>query len=231
MSDKDPIRLFVGADNREAVGLHVFLQSLVETTPHVSVEFLGGEQADGSNRFTYERYRVPERCGWKGRAIFLDASDMLLRANLRELYDLFDPHCAVQVVKHDYRTKHPRKYLGTDMESVNVDYPRKNWSSVILWNCAHLSHLHAQDKLRGIDGSFLHRFAWLEDDLIGELPSAWNHLVGEQEYDRDAKLAHFTLGIPGFQSYRAADYSEEWWDTFDRSQRGLQPARTITSER
>jgi hypothetical protein len=41
-------------------------------------------------------------------------------------------HCfnkAVAVVKHDYKTKHRRKYIGTPLEADNADYPRKNWSS------------------------------------------------------------------------------------------------------
>lgn len=135
---------------------------------------------------------------------------MLLRAPLKELWGLFDPSKAVQVVKHDYRTKHPRKYIGTPMEAPNADYPCKNWSSLILWNNGHRAHYEAREKLRGFDGAYLHRFAWLQDHEIGELPMEWNWLADEYGANPQAKLLHWTAGIPGFEHYKNAPHADEW---------------------
>lgn len=209
------MRVFCGFDHRESEGWSAFTRSVVEhCTDPVALIPLSGAQRDGTNAFTYERFRIPDICGWAGDALFLDGSDMLLRADLADLERLRDRRYAVQVVKHDYRTQHPRKYLGTPMEAANRDYPRKNWSSVVIWNCGHIAHFRARERIREAiaagDGAFLHRFGWLSDDLIGELPFEWNLLVSEYPYNAKAKLAHFTCGIPCWPAYAGCDYADEW---------------------
>ena len=214
------LKVFCGYDKREAIGFHVFVQSLIERSS-IPLEIipLSGEQRDGTNAFIYARFLVPHLCNFQGRAIFLDASDMLMRADIAELVALFDDSKAVQVVQHDYQTRSPRKYIGTDMEAKNADYPRKNWSSLILWNCEHQFHrCLTPGFVRTSTGSFLHRFGWLPDSLIGALPNAWNRLVGEQ--DGEAKIAHWTLGIPGIEHYSKSAYADEWRATLDRMLRG-----------
>lgn len=120
------------------------------------------------------------------------------------------------VVKHAYETQHERKYLGTPMESDNLDYPRKNWSSLILWNCGHRANrILTRDFVAEAGGKFLHRFEWLKDDLIGELPLEWNWLVGEYEDNADVKIAHHTLGIPAFREY--ARREKTWHRAFLRT--------------
>lgn len=217
------IRLYCGFDPREAIGFHTFVQSVIENTKsHPAIISLSGDQQDGSNAFTYARFRIPELCGWAGWAIFVDASDMLMRADISELWEMRDQKKAVQVVKHDYQTKHQRKYVGTELETDNKDYPRKNWSSVMLINCGHKAHSDHRDLLRGHDGPMLHRLSWLDDELIGELPAGWNHLVGEYQRNPKAKLAHFTLGIPCFDSYMECEFAEEWRDAAAKATRGMQ---------
>lgn len=162
----------------------------------------------GTNAFTYSRFDVPALCDYRGWAIWADGADMLCKASLEELMDCRDSSKAVQVVKHEYRTKHPRKYLGTPMEADNLDYPRKNWSSLILWNCSHTKHFEVHWH-KGVD---LHRFKWLDDSDIGELPAEWNVLVGEQPIPKDPKILHYTLGIPSFRQYRHCEASEPWFE-------------------
>jgi hypothetical protein len=220
------IRLFTGYDKREAAGWHNCVQSLVDTsTNYRLMPPLSGPQGDGTNAFTYERFKVLELCNWAGPAIFLDASDMLLRDDISKLAELFDKTKAVQVVKHDYRTRHPRKYVGTPMEANNPDYDRKNWSSVNLFNAGHLSHWNARNRIRAAiekgDGKFLHRFAWLKDSEIGELPVEWNWLADEFGENKNAKLLHWTAGYPGFKHYADAPMSDHWHAS----------ARTFHSER
>ena len=216
------IRIFAGYDPRESVGYHVFCQSVIEhTTEPVAITPFYGKQRDGTNAFIYQRFLVPYFTGFKGKAIFMDASDMLMLTNIAELHKLFDMTKAVQVVKHDYKTKHKKKYIGTKMEAKNEDYPRKNWSSMILWNCEHpANRCLTPDYVDDHAGSELHRFSWLPDKLTGDLPGEWNVLVGEQD-NPNAKIAHYTLGIPEFTHYKYCDYAQQWFNTKSRMLDGL----------
>ena len=209
--------LFVGYDPRESAVFTVFNQSVIQHTSvpvlicplhQKSLDFDG--QQDGTNAFIFSRYLIPYLMEYEGFAIFCDG-DMILRDDLKKLWDLRDPKYAVQVVKHDYKTRHHRKYIGSSIESRNVDYPRKNQSSVMIWNCSHPSNrVLTKELVSEAGGAFLHRFQWLKDDEIGDLPKEWNHLVREQEHNPEAKLVHFTLGAPGFEHYMRDDYSWEW---------------------
>ena len=216
MSRGDPmLQVFTGFDQREAAGWHCFVQSVVRHAREpVSICALHGDQRDGTNAFTYARFLVPYLCSFRGTAVFLDGADMLLRADINDLAALADPTKAVQVVKHKYSTKHPRKYVGTDMEAPNDNYPRKNWSSVVIWNCAHYGNRQlTPDYIAAHDGKHLHRFAWLTDDRIGSLSLEWNWLVDEYGENTYAKLLHWTAGIPAFPHYSRATHSNEWHET------------------
>jgi len=144
--------------------------------------------------------------GYKGWAIFMDG-DMILRDDVTKLWDMRDESKAVMVVKHDYKTRMTKKYLG----SKNENYPRKNWSSVILWNCGHEENrIVTTDFVSNATGAQVHRFTWLEDSLIGELPIEWNWLPDEFGKNEDAKLLHFTLGTPCFHDFADSPMAEEW---------------------
>lgn len=213
------ISIFVGFDAREAAAYHTFCQSLItKATRPVSIVPLAlpllrdykETHTDGSNAFIYSRFLVPHLCNFSGWAIFVDG-DMVLDADISELWNLRDDSCAVQVVKHDYHTKAKWKYIGTSMQTHNADYPRKNWSSVILWNCAHpANRVLTPEYVMGASGAKLHRFAHLTDDEIGSLPAEWNWLVEEMPPNDDAKLYHYTLGVPGIEHYRDCDHADKW---------------------
>jgi hypothetical protein len=167
-------------------------------------------QRDGTNAFIYSRFLVPQLMDYQGWAVYMD-SDMLLRDDLVKLWDQRDEAKAVMVVHHEYHTKHRRKLIGTPMECDNADYPRKNWSSMMLWNCAHpQNRILTTEFVSDAPGSVLHRFSWLKDDLVGSIATDWNHLVGEYQLTDKAKLVHFTHGAPCFSHYRKCDYSAEW---------------------
>jgi lipopolysaccharide biosynthesis glycosyltransferase len=215
------IPIFVGFDPREEAGTHVFTSSLLEhasspfsVTPlHAPLfrSFYAPGQRDGSNAFTYTRFLIPFLQGFTGSAIFCDGADMLCKADISELWALRNPYCPVQVVKHDYKTKWPRKYLGTQMEADNRDFDRKNWSSVMLINCMHMSWRQmTPEKVQAMSGEELHRFSWMEDRDIGELPVEFNWLADEYGPNRDAKILHWTAGVPLMKAHanvaHAADY-------------------------
>jgi lipopolysaccharide biosynthesis glycosyltransferase len=211
------ITCYVGFDPREAAAYHVWTQSVIERSsqPVAFIPLHGpmlqnfDGQQDGTNAFIYSRFLVPFLCGYEGFALFVDG-DMVVLEDLAKLWALRDTTKALQVVKHDYKTKHPRKYIGTPMESDNLDYPGKNRSSVILWNCSHPKNRRLTRELVGeAGGQFLHRFSWLNDEDIGELPPQWNALALEQDISC-ASLIHYTLGIPGIEHYKHCDGAEHW---------------------
>jgi lipopolysaccharide biosynthesis glycosyltransferase len=149
--------------------------------------------------------------------VFADG-DMICQGDLKELIEMADPSKALMVVKHNYETKASKKYLG----NVNENYPRKNWSSVILWNCEHPKHkILTPTFVSKQTGKYLHRFSWLEDDEIGELPIEWNWLATEYDRNEKAKLIHFTLGTPCFKDYQNSDMAEIWYDYYQNTQKGF----------
>ena len=208
------IRLFIGYDPREAVVYHVCANSVIRhasqplaLTP-LALFNLGYRERhrDGINQFIYSRFLVPQLMDFHGWALYIDG-DMLLRADIAELWALRDDSKAVLCVQHDYRTKMREKYLGAK----NEDYPRKNWSSVVLWNCAHPANRALTTAfVEGATGAQLHRFTWLSDDLIGSLPKVWNWLPDELGPNPQAKLLHWTLGAPCFHEFADAPMAEEW---------------------
>jgi lipopolysaccharide biosynthesis glycosyltransferase len=134
--------------------------------------------------------------------------DMILRDDIDKLWQLRNDKHAVMVVKHDYKTKMTTKYLG----SKNENYPCKNWSSVILWNCSHpKNRVLTPEFIQTSTGAQLHRFTWLPDeDDIGSLPIEWNWLPDELGANTDAKLLHYTLGTPSFHDFSTTPMGAEW---------------------
>jgi len=209
------IPIFIGYDPREAIAYHVCSNSIVRhATNTVSITPLAlnvlkeykETHTDGSNHFIYSRFLVPHLMNYNGWAIFMDG-DMLLRSDISELWNLRDDSKAVMVVKHDYQTRLAEKYLGAR----NDNYPRKNWSSVILWNCAHpANRVITTEFVMRATGAQVHRFTWLDDLFIGELPKEWNWLPDEYGENVNAKLLHYTLGTPSFHDFATTPMGNEW---------------------
>ena len=212
----DPVRIFVGFDPREAVAYHVCVQSIIENCSRPErLEFhpVTGERRDGSNAFVYERFLIPHRCNFVGTALFMDG-DMIVRGDVCELFDSTIAYEGVRVVKHEYRTAYPIKFGGV----INEDYPRKNWSSVVLWNCNFYPHrVLTPEFVAAATGSYLHQFEWLKDENIGSLPAEWNRLVLEQPVRETDRLLHYTIGIPAFAEYAACEAADEWHATLGRA--------------
>ena len=220
------IRIVIGFDQREAVAYHTFCQSILEKasapvsfTPLVlgSLKGFSETHTDGSNAFIYSRFLTPWLMDFNGWAIFADG-DMICLDDIAKLWALRDETKAVQVVQHNYQTKALDKYLGNK----NENYPRKNWSSLILWNCAHPKHkLLTPEFVMKQTGAFLHRFTWLEDADVGALPKEWNWLTTEYEDNYQASLLHYTLGAPCFADYKNAEMSDVWHAAHERINDGM----------
>ena len=220
------IKIVVGFDQRESVAYHTFVQSIIEKSslpvifmPLVMRALSGYKEThtDKSNDFIYSRFLSPYLNSFQGWAIFADG-DMICQADIKELWDLRDESKALLVVKHNYQTKVHKKYLG----NINENYPRKNWSSVILWNCKHPKHkILTPEFIANQTGKYLHRFSWLDDNDIGELPKEWNWLAIEYPENKNAKLIHYTLGTPCFKEYEDTDMADLWHETYRRANEGF----------
>lgn len=153
------------------------------------------------------RFLVPWLCRHEGLALFTDG-DVLFREDVARLFALADARYAVQVVQHAPGTQ----AAGIKMDGQAQDlYARKNWSSVILFNCGHPANRALGPALvNAAPGRDLHRFCWLDDAQIGALPARWNVLVGEED-DPDPAIAHFTLGVPDMPGYEHQPWSDEWY--------------------
>lgn len=224
--NNDLIPIVIGYDKREAVAYHTFCQSILEKTSQpvsfvpLVLNALSTYQethSDGSNSFIYSRFLTPFLMSYEGWAIFADG-DMICKDDITKLWNLRDESKAVMCVQHDYKTKAKDKYLGNK----NQDYPRKNWSSLVLWNCKHLNNkILTPEFVMNQTGAYLHRFTWLDDDLIGSIPKEWNWLTTEYDDNYEAKILHYTLGTPCFKEYENCSMSEEWHSVHKRTQDGM----------
>jgi hypothetical protein len=216
------IKVFIGYDPVESVAWHTMAASIYRQSSRpvaivpINLQNLNGiltrpRDPKQSNEFSFSRFLVPYLCNFEGQAIFFDC-DQMLRTDIAEIFTAIDeqPAKAVYVVKHTYEPRDDIKYLNT----VQYKYPRKNWSSVVLWNCEHVKNrVVTPEFVNNSEGLKLHRFTWLDDNDIGDLDIRWNWLVGE--YDDppdDVKNVHWTVGGPYFHEYERSDFSNEWFE-------------------
>ena len=216
------LNVYIGYDPRESVAFYTLAHSILRRSSiPVSIAPLMQGQLKGlyrrergpteSTEFSLTRFLVPALSEFRGWSIFMDC-DMLCRADIAGLAREMErqPDKAVLVCQHDYVPKTQRKFLG----HVQTKYPRKNWSSLMLFNNARCRALSA-DYVNSASGLDLHRFAWTDDAAIGALPLEWNWLVGEYDYHAGAKIVHYTIGGPYFDAYRSCDYAGEWFAEFE----------------
>lgn len=218
-----PLRIFIGYDPKETPAYHVLAHSIlrqasvpVAITPlartQLSQVYTRERSATESTEFSITRFLVPYLCGYDGPAVFLDC-DMLVQADITELllHAVVNPDKAVLVCQHDYTPSDTTKFLGQPQTA----YPRKNWSSVMVFNTQHCRAL-TPAYVNTASGLELHRFLWTTDDQIGSLPLEWNWLVDEYAPNATAKNLHWTTGGPWFTDYALATHAERWYAERDR---------------
>jgi len=186
------LNIFVGYDPRQPVSYNVLAQSiLTRSSQPVAITPLVIQQLplkrQGLTPFTFSRFLVPYLNGFKGWALFLDI-DMILMDDISKLFAMADSKYAVMVSKNKVRFE---------------------WASAILFNCAHpANQVLTPEFIETADR--LHQISWLKDDEIGEFPGEWNHLVGYDKPRTDAKLVHYTQGVPAYELTADSEYAKEW---------------------
>ncbi len=217
------LRVFIGWDSRFPEPADVLAYSLRKHSS-IALEIRYLKLAElplrrahdplASTEFTYSRFLVPWLCNYQGTALFMD-NDMLCLGDIKELAELDMRPYALRVVKHDYHPTNTVKMYGCPQTT----YPRKNWSSLMLMDCAKL-RLWTREVVETQSGAYLHRFQDIPDEQIGDLPRTWNTLDWMDEHTR---LIHYTNGGPWFEAYRNHPHADVWYQARDEMYR----ARTL----
>ena len=222
--------IYIGYDAREAEAFAVCRHSIQRYAPDIPIHALElghlrdaglywrpTSKRDGklwddiseapmATEFAISRFLTKELAG-EGWALFMD-SDVLVRADIGELFALADPSKAVMCVQHPNYVPPEKVKMDGQLQTL---YARKNWSSVMLLNCDHrANHRLTVDYINSVPGRDLHRFAWLDDADIGDLPMSWNWLVGTSDPEIAPDLVHYTAGGPWFEGYENVPYAKEW---------------------
>jgi len=167
----------------------------------------------GSNNFTYTKFFIPFLNNYKGYALFCD-SDFIWKSDVYEFIEQnINDEYAISCVKHKCYTK--KKCLGNQKMDGQIQrwYPRKNWTSLILFNCANVKcKLLDFPLLNKANPRWLQGLQWassfdekMEKDIeseidhnIGSLSYHYNFLFGYYKDIDNAKAIHLTEGGPWF---------------------------------
>ncbi len=232
------LKVYVGWDPREDIAWEVCRHSILRRTNTAEVAVIPLIQSElrqqglykravdtrAATEFSLTRFLTPTLAaqdGYDGMSVFVDC-DFLFVADVLDVLNEVDASKAISVVKHDYQPKETVKMDGC----VQYPYPRKNWSSFIVFNGAHPGvRALTPDVVNTAEPAYLHRFNWLNDSEIGELDKGWNYLEGwyAPQYDK-LKAIHYTLGGPWFEHKMDCDFAQLWLDEEADLQRAL-PAR------
>ena len=222
-SMSDAVNVFIGYDENEIVAYHTLAESIhARSSVPVTITPLRLSQLSdlykreidplASTQFSFSRFLTPYLSKFEGWSLFMDC-DMLMLADIAELFALRDDNYAIMCCQHDYVPKSDTKFLN----NVQTKYEKKNWSSVMLFNNAKCQAL-TPDYVGSATGLQLHQFKWLEGDhLIGSIPLEWNWLVGEYDYKEEVKNVHFTEGGPYFTEFVDTDYADLWFAERDKA--------------
>jgi len=239
-----PFRVYVGWDSREEIAYDVCRHSLLRHAS-IPIEVIALKQSElrasglytratdplASTEFTYTRFLVPHLAGYAGWALYCDC-DFLWTADIANLVALTEGAEAQRLgalcVKHDHRPTETTKMDGC----VQTSYPRKNWSSLILFNAAHPQVRRlTPETVNRESGAYLHRFQWLDDEAIGAVPETWNWLEGWNAKPAAGapNVVHYTRGGPWFAEWQNVDYADLWLSEAARLGSDARPAATAAT--
>jgi lipopolysaccharide biosynthesis glycosyltransferase len=221
MGDGKQFKVFVGYDSREDIAWQVCRHSLLRHADN-SVNVIPLRQsvlrelglysrpldAAASTEFSLTRFLTPFLAAQRGWVAFCDC-DFLFTTDVRKVFEGLDPTKAVYCVQHDYVPTYDVKMDGKRQAL----YPRKNWSSFVLFNCDHPDvRALTPTVVNSATPAFLHRFEWVrEDNALGALDLSWNFLEGEYPLpQRTPQVIHYTNGGPWFEEWRNCGYADLW---------------------
>ena len=220
------LNIYVGYDSKEDIAYRVCKYSILKRSkPNIKITSLKLYELVAKNlykrdidplastEFTYSRFLVPALNNYNGWAIFCDC-DFIFFEDISNILIDIDKSKAVYCVQHDYTPKERHKMDGQKQ----TIYPRKNWSSFILFNCAHPStKTLTVEKVNNETGAYLHQFKWCNNNEIGSLDERWNWLEGWTSGHNKQKpfAVHYTRGGPWFSEWQDVEYAKEWLEERD----------------
>lgn len=223
--------VYVGFDAREQLAYQVCCTSLRRHSPDVIIQPISRDllgpvynrptsrrgnvlwddisDAPCTTDFSIARFHLPFMAK-RGLALFCDC-DFMWRGPVEPLFVNARAHSeiALHCVQHDYT---PQEGVKMDRQP-QTQYPRKNWSSMVVWNLDHPSNaplVRSPHEANTLKGSQLHRFTWLADHELGALPSSYNWLEGVSPANANPVAVHYTRGTPNLQGYEHSAFSDEW---------------------
>ena len=214
------MRIFVGHDSRFPEATKTCIKSMRDAgfdgqvdylckTKLKEIGFYGREDVEGeSTEFSFTRFYVPLICNYEGIAMFCD-NDFLWKGDprlIRRYVNLQEP---MAVVKHEDYVVEDSKMNGVQ----NKSYPKKNWSSLMLFRCNQFKNKLSKEYLDNATPAQLHEFHFIHENNIGSIPKDFNCLVGHYDL-KNAKALHYTNGGPWFDDYKDSEASEEWWKVY-----------------
>ena len=214
-------KIFVGYDSREDIAWQVCRHSLLRHAEgDVTVIplrqdvlrelglYARPQDLGASTEFSLTRFLTPYLAAQSGWAVFCDC-DFLFTADIRQVFEGLDPAKALYCVQHEYTPVHEIKMDGKQQTA----YPRKNWSSFMIFNCDHPDvKALTPAVVSNASPAHLHRLEWVTDQAaIGALDLDWNFLEGEYPVpDQTPRAIHFTNGGPWFEAWQDCDFADLW---------------------
>ena len=211
------MKIYIGYDSKISIASKVCEHSLRHHSEDLDIELLKLTKLkkkklywrpykNQSTEFTYSRFLIPYLQNYKGWALYCD-NDFLFLKDVKELMSLQNNSKAVLCVKHEYKPKEKTK-MGNKKQ---INFSKKNWSSLMLINCGHPSMKNLDlSTVSEASGRYLHQFQWLDDDEIGSIPHSWNWLVNWYRTDKGdghPEALHFTEGGPWIVD---SEYKQTW---------------------
>ncbi|MEZ1321130.1 glycosyltransferase [Pseudomonas fluorescens] len=194
--DDEVIRVYVGVDRSQLLAVPVLEYSIKRhTTAKVEVipmlDLPVPEPLDPRNGqrtgFSFSRFCIPKLCGYKGKAIYMDA-DMLVFRDIRELWNI--PFDGAKII-----IQQEVKFADETTQKVGAPKVRKKQCAVMLLDCERLDW-KVEDIVGGMDEG---RYNY--DELMSQLiildeehvkygvPFEWNSL---EHLDANTRLIHYT---------------------------------------
>lgn len=186
----DPIRIFIGSEPKVRIAEQVLIYSIrARTEAATTFTIMDGDgwQVPSDLRqgtgFSLRRWMIPQFCGFKGRAIYLDA-DMLVHADIKELWDMPDttPNpeaciwCAFEVDKYN----RVRPAMQSSMMVIDCERAHE-WQVPKIWDYMRRGMSYPE---------FMHA-RWVPRAQIQEISKAWNSF--NRYTDGVTKLTHYTV--------------------------------------
>jgi hypothetical protein len=210
------LTICIGYDRKEPLTLAVLTHSLIRhasrpvriipvALDHLRDVYTRNDPA-GTTEFSLSRFLTPWLCNYEGIGVFMDC-DMVCLTDIHHVLTVAKDY-PVSVCQHAYTPKAGQKATGQQ-----VTYPRKNWSSFMVFDAARCRML-TPAFVSAATPAELHRLAWVPDTHIGSLPLEWNWLVGEYPDNPATKVLHYTLGAPCFPGYADSPMAAPWWEAY-----------------